>query len=149
MTFKERIYESYLQMIESKIRLFQNNLDELKESSTNETKSSAGDKYETALAMIHIEQENTNQQLKEALKQKILFSKIDPAVTTEKFINGSLIKTNKGYFFLSLALGKTIVDGISVIALSPYSPLGQKLVGLRENDSVQMNGIHYIIENVV
>jgi hypothetical protein len=149
MTFKERIYESYLQMIESKIRLFQNNLDELKESSTNETKSSAGDKYETALAMIHIEQENTNQQLKEALKQKILFSKIDPAVITEKIINGSLIKTNKGYFFLSLALGKTIVDGISVIALSPYSPLGQKLVGLRENDSVQMNGIHYIIENVV
>ena len=136
-------------MIESKIRLFQNNLDELKESSTNETKSSAGDKYETALAMIHIEQENTNQQLKEALKQKILFSKIDPAVTTEKIINGSLIKTNKGYFFLSLALGKTIVDGISVIALSPYSPLGQKLVGLRENDSVQINGIHYIIENVV
>jgi len=136
-------------MIESKIRLFQNNLDELKESSTNETKSSAGDKYETALAMIHIEQENTSQQLKEALKQKILFSKIDPTVTTEKIINGSLIKTNKGYFFLSLALGKTVVDGISVIALSPYSPLGQKLIGLRENDSVQINGIHYIIENVV
>jgi len=149
MTFKEKIYESYLRILEDKIQLFQNILSELKESSTNETKSTAGDKYETALAMLHIEQENTNQQLKEALKQKILFSKIDPAVSTSKIINGSLIKTNKGYFFLSIALGKTVVDSITVIALSPHSPLGQKLMGLKTNDIAEINGTRYIIESVV
>lgn len=149
MDFKEKIYESYLRILEDKIQLFRNNLDELRESGSNETKSTAGDKYETALAMLHIEQENTNRQLKEALKQKVLFSKIDPTVSTSKIINGSLIKTDKGYFFLSIALGKIIVDGITVIALSPHSPLGQKLMRLKANDTAEMNGARYIIESVV
>ena len=149
MTFKEKIYESYLRILEDKIQLFQNTLYELRESGINETKSTVGDKYETALAMLHIEQENTNQQLTEAVKQKVLLSKIDPTVSTSKIINGSLIKTNKGYFFLSVALGKTIVDGIAVIALSPYSPLGQKLIGLKANDTTEINGTRSVIENVV
>ena len=149
MTFKEKIYESYLRILEDKIQLFQNTLYELRESGINETKSTVGDKYETALAMLHIEQENTNQQLTEAVKQKVLLSKIDPNVSTSKIINGSLIKTNKGYFFLSVALGNTIVDGIAVIALSPYSPLGQKLIGLKANDTTEINGTRYVIENVV
>jgi hypothetical protein len=148
MTFKEKIYESYLRLVEDKIQLFQNNLYELRESSSNETKSTAGDKYETALAMLHIEQENISQQLQEALKQKALLSKLDPHVSASKIINGSLIKTNKGYFFLSLALGKIAVDDTTVIALSPHSPLGQKLIGLKENDSTEMNGTRYIIESV-
>lgn len=149
MSFKEKIYESYLRILEDKIQSFHNTLNELRESGINETKSTVGDKYETALAMLHIEQENTNQQLTEAVKQKVLFSKIDPAVSTSKIMNGSLIKTNKGYFFLSVALGKTIVDGITVIALSPHSPLGQKLIGLKANDTAEINGIRYVIENVV
>ena len=83
------------------------------------------------------------------MKQKVLLSKIDPTVSTSKIINGSLIKTNKGYFFLSVALGKTIVDGITVIALSPHSPLGQKLIGLKANDTTEINGTRYVVENVV
>jgi hypothetical protein len=149
MTFKEKIYESYLRILEDKIQLFQNTLNELRESSSSETKSTAGDKYETALAMLHIEQENVNQQLKEVFRQKLLFRKIDPHISTSKIINGSLIKTNKGHFFLSIALGKIIVDGNTVIALSPNSPLGQKLIGLEVNDSAEMNGMRYIIESIV
>ena len=149
MTFKNKIYGSYLEIIQDKIQLFQNNLNELKDRISNETKSTAGDKHETALAMLQIEQENTNQQLKEALNQKALFGKMDPTFFTSKIINGSLIKTNKGYFFLSMALGKTIVDGIDVIALSPHSPLGQKIMGLKVNDTAEINGVHYIIESIV
>jgi transcription elongation GreA/GreB family factor len=149
MTFKEKIYKSYQHIIQHKIQLVQNTLNELKESISNETKSTAGDKHETALAMLQIEQENTNQQLKEALQQKALFNKINPTVSTSKIINGSLIKTNKGYLFLSIALGKTIVDGIDVIAISPHSPLGQKIMGLKVNDFTEINGTHYIIESLV
>ena len=149
MTFKNKIYGSYLEIIQDKIQLFQNNLNELMYSISNETKSTAGDKHETALAMLQIEQENTNQQLKEALNQKALFGKMDPTFFTSKIINGSLIKTNKGYFFLSIALGKTIVEGIDVIALSPHSPLGQKIMGLKVNDTAEINGVHYIIESIV
>lgn len=136
-------------MIENKIQLFQNTLKELRESGSNETKSTAGDKYETALAMLHIEQENVSRQLNEIVKQKVLFSQIDTTIVASKIVNGSLIKTNKGYFFMSVALGKAIVDGITVIAFSPHSPLGQKLLGLKPNDAADINGIRYIIESIV
>ena len=61
---------------------------------------------------------------------------------------GSLIKTNKGYLFLSIALGKIIIDGIDVIILSPQSPLGIKLIGLQSQSSVEINKIVYMIEEV-
>jgi len=148
MTFRQKVYEQYLQSINDKISLLRNILNDLKESSSNETKSTAGDKHETALAMLQIEQKNTSQQLKEALDQKILFGQIKFPVIKPEIAKGSLLKTNKGYLFLSIALGKIIVDGITVIAISPQSPLGQKLVGLKVNEAAEINGITYVIENI-
>jgi hypothetical protein len=39
-------------------------LADLHHSASNETKSTAGDKHETALAMLQLEQENKRQQLR-------------------------------------------------------------------------------------
>lgn len=58
------------------------------------------------------------------------------------------LKTNKGYLFLSIALGKIVIDDTVVMAISAQSPLGIKLMGLRVNDSVQMNGMGYVIESI-
>ena len=148
MTFRQKVYEHYLQLINDKISLLRQTMDDLKESSSEETKSTAGDKHETALAMLQIEQKNVSQQLKEALDQKTLFEQINPTLVKQEITKGSLIRTNKGYLFLSVALGKTIVDGISIIAISPRSPLGQKLIGLKVNDTAEINGIEYLIENI-
>ena len=53
-------------------------LADLKESGTNETKSTAGDKHETALAMLQIEQANINAQLSDALDKKAVLKKLIP-----------------------------------------------------------------------
>jgi hypothetical protein len=148
MTFKQKVYEHYLQSINDKISILRNTLNDLKESSSNETKSTAGDKHETALAMLQIEQKNVSQQLKEALDQKILFEQINSTVIKQEVAKGSLLKTNKGYLFLSIALGKINVDGNTIIAISPRSPLGQKIMGLKVNDTAEINGIAYVIENI-
>ena len=148
MTFRQKIYEHYLRVINDKISLLRHTMDDLKESSSEETKSTAGDKHETALAMLQIEQKNVSQQLKEALDQKNSFEQINPTLVKQEITKGSLIKTNMGYLFLSVALGKIIVDGITIIAISPRSPLGQKLIGLRVNDTAEINGIRYVVENI-
>jgi hypothetical protein len=148
MTFKQKIYTQYLQSINEKVGLLRNTLNELRESSSNETKSTAGDKHETALAMLQIEQKNVSQQLKEAVDQKIVLEQINPAVSKQVAGSGSLLQTNKGYLFLSVALGKIIVEGIAVMAISPRSPLGQKLIGLKVNDTAEINGIQYVIESI-
>lgn len=148
MTFKQKIYSQYLQSIYEKVGLLRSTLDDLRESSSNETKSTAGDKHETALAMLQIEQKNVSQQLKEALDQKLLLQQINPVVSNQVVGSGALIKTNRGYLFLSIALGKIIVEGIAVMAISPLSPLGQKLLGLKVNGRAEINGTQYVIESI-
>jgi hypothetical protein len=64
-------------------------------------------------------------------------------------VKGSLIKTNKGYFFMSIALGKAVIEGVAVTALSPQSPLGIKLLGLKRGEAAEINNTNYDIENIL
>ncbi len=146
MNLKQKIHTHCVQLLSNKIEELENILKELNESATNNTKSSAGDKHETGRAMIQIEQETIGKQLHEALEQKALLEKIDPNQHTEQIIKGSLVKTNKGSLFLSIALGKINVDGNAIMVISPQSPLGIKLMGLRVNDPAEINGQKYVIE---
>jgi transcription elongation GreA/GreB family factor len=148
MNLKQKIYNHYVQLIDEKISMLQQVLADLKESGTNETKSTAGDKHETALAMLQIEQANKRAQLQEVVSQKNTLEKIDPDLSAAIILNGSLIKTNRGYFFMSIALGKAVVDDVTVIALSPQSPLGQKLIGLKAGELAAINKIDYQIESI-
>lgn len=147
-TFKQKVYDHYLRIINDKIKTLQDVLDDLKESGTNETKSTAGDKHETALAMLQIEQANTRNQLSTLLEQKAVLTKINPALKTVKIVAGSFIKTNHGYLFLSIALGKACIDDVNVTALSPQSPLGAKLLGLGKGDQVSINNMTYLLESI-
>src|SRR5438105_11827765 len=104
MTLKQKIHAHYVALVNERITRLQQVLADLKESGANETKSTAGDKHETALAMLQIEQANKREQLKELVAQKTVLEKIDPAIVASIILNGSLIKTNRGYFFISIAL---------------------------------------------
>ena len=63
-------------------------------------------------------------------------------------IKGSLVKTDKGYLYLSVAIGKISVDGVSVIALSTQSPLGKQLMGKKTNEEAAINNVHYLIQEI-
>ena len=149
LTLKQKIYNHYQQVLNDKISLLQCVLADLKESGANETKSTAGDKHETALAMLQIEQANKREQLTQLLNQKAVFEKINPEIIASIVVTGSLLKTNKGYLFLSVALGKAQVDNTVVIALSPQSPLGQKIMGLKEGEKAIINNMEYCIERIL
>ena len=148
MTLKQKICNYYIERINDKIQSLQNVLADLKESGSNETKSTAGDKHETALAMLQIEQANIRAQLKEVQEQKAVLENINPALSPAVIVNGSLIKTDKGYLFISTALGKAVITGINVMALSQLSPLGIKLMGLVKGEAVEINGNRYVIESI-
>lgn len=128
--------------------MLQQVLADLRESGSNETKSTAGDKHETALAMLQIEQANTRGQLQELLIQKAMLQKLDPALSATMVVNGSLVKTNRGYLYISVALGKAVINNIAVMALSPQSPLGQKLIGLKTGEVAGMNNTEYLVESI-
>ena len=148
MHIKQQIHSHYIDVINSKVLMLQQTLADLKESGSNETKSTAGDKHETALAMLQIEQANTRGQLQEALEQRSVLITINPDIITKKVLPGSYVKTNKGNFYISVALGKLIIDGETVIAVSPQSPLGAKLMGCCVHDTVTINTHTYLVESI-
>lgn len=148
MTLKQKIYNHYRQVSHDKIAMFQKTLADLKESGANETKSTAGDKHETALAMLQIEQANTREQLNEAQQLLTALEKINPLLSPQVIVPGSLIKTNRGYLFLSIAGGKAIIDGCVVMALSPQSPLGKLLLRSGKGQTVSFGRHNYLIESI-
>lgn len=148
MTFKQKIYEYYLQLVQDRIDVFRDMIVALTEDSKNDAKGSAGDKHETALSMMHIEQEKLNNKLREVVVQKAILDKIDPSKIAGTIIVGSLVKANGIYLYLSLALPKINIDGINVIALSPQSPLGNKLMGNVVGFTFEINTTKYLIEEI-
>lgn len=148
MSFKQKVHRHCIKLLNEKSHTLQQALKELTNSAANETKSTAGDKHETALAMLQIEQENISRRLKTIADQKAAVESIDISSKHIAIGSGSLVKTDKGYLFLSVALGKVIVDNIPVIILSPQSPLGKKLMGLKRNDYTDINGTVYTVETI-
>lgn len=135
-------------MIKAKLDVIQQKLDDLQESLKQETKSTAGDKYETGRAMVHMEQEQTGRQYSELLLQKAELENIDIGTGSGIIVKGSLAETDRGYFFLCIGLGKAIIGKQTVYALSPQSPLGQQLIGRSAGDTITMNGVSYLIQKV-
>src|SRR4051812_40421430 len=146
--FKSMVYEQCRQAVAEKLSMHQQTLHELIESAADETKSSAGDKYETSVAMLQIEQDNVRRQIAEVMTMKTVLDLIDPAVHTSVVNTGSLIRSGKDYYFISIGLGKITVDGKTVIALSAQSPLGSKLMGLVQGEKIEMNGKQIVVDEL-
>lgn len=148
MTFKQKIYQYYSQLVQDRIDVFRDMIVALTEDSKNDAKGSAGDKHETTLSMMHIEQEKLNNKLREVVAQKAILDKIDSSKIAGTIVVGSLVKANGIYLYLSLALPKINIEGVNVIALSPQSPLGNKLMGNTVGFTFEINTTKYLIEEI-
>lgn len=148
MTLKETIYHYYQQQVQDKMDAFRDMISALTEDSKNDAKGSAGDKHETALSMMHLEQEKLNYKLAEILDQKAVLDKIDPEAASEIIVLGTLVQANGLLLFISTALPKITIEGKAVFAVSPKSPLASQMIGKAVGFAFAVNGTNYTIENV-
>jgi transcription elongation GreA/GreB family factor len=146
---KHQILNRYKQLLQDRIDVFQDMILGLTIDAQNDAKGSAGDKHETALSMMHIEQEKLNHKLKEVLEQKSILDKIDATSIHKRVAVGSVVQANGMTLFISTALPKIILYDKSIFALSPQSPLGSKLMGNGVGYSFDLNGKEYIIETLI
>jgi len=149
MTLKHQILHRYKQLVQDRIDVFQDMISGLTVDAQNDAKGSAGDKHETALSMMHIEQEKLNHKLKEVLDQKSILDKIDATSIHIRAALGSVVQANGMTLFISTALPKIILENKTIFALSPQSPLGSKLMGNEVGFEFDMNGKLYMIESVI
>ena len=146
---KKLVLERYHQILQDRIDVFRDMISGLTEDAQNDAKGSAGDKHETALSMMHIEQEKLNYKLQEILAQKAILDKINVNAKYTTIALGSLVKANDMLLFISTALPKITIDQSVVIAVSPQSPLGSKLMGNSVGFSFQINESNFTIEYII
>ena len=146
-SIRKNVIDACRSFLDERIKNLEAQLRELTSGAENDSKSSAGDKHETSRAMMQLEHENISRQLDGFLKEKNELVQLD-TTTNDVITKGSLIKTNRGFIFLSVAIGKITVDSTDVMALSTRSPLGSKLLGLKKGACAEVNGMRYQIEEI-
>ena len=145
---KQKILQTHLQLLQDKIDVFRDMISSLTTDAQNDAKGSAGDKHETALSMMHIEQEKANHKLKEFLDQKAIFDRIDASAKHVKVAVGSLVVVNEIWLYVSSALPKQEVDEKTIFAISPQSPLGSGIMGKEAGFIFELNGKKYTVKEV-
>lgn len=148
MTFKQKIKTHYQNLLSEKINELRFMISDLARDAQNDAKGSAGDKHETALAMMHLEQEKLNHKLAEILNQKAILDKIDANSKHNKIALGSLVQANEMWFYISGAMPKIQLEDKTIIAVSSESPLGNQLMGKSEGDKIQINSNTFQIRAV-
>ena len=148
MTFKQKIKTHYQNLLAEKIQELRFMISDLARDAQNDAKGSAGDKHETALAMMHLEQEKLNHKLAENLNQKAIIDKIEANSKHNKVALGSLVQANEMRFYISGALPKIQLEEKTIIAVSSESPLGSQLMGKSEGDVIQINLNTFLIRAI-
>ena len=148
MTFKQKIKSHYQNLLSEKINELRFMISDLAQDAQNDAKGSAGDKHETALSMMHLEQEKLNQKLAEIIEQKNVVDKIDADAIHNKIALGSLVQTNDMLFYISAALPKIQLENKTIIAVSPQSPLGSQLLGKSLGDEIVINTNRFQIKAI-
>lgn len=135
--------------VDRRIGNARNVIEAARKASSEDTKSSAGDKFETSREMMAQEQNKAGQQFKEAVEMKEVLDDVRIAGTHVEAHLGSYVRTDKGNFFLSIAAGKLSVNGEVCFAISLLSPVGQKIIGLKAGDQYEINGNKFKLKEVM
>ncbi len=145
---KQQLFSLCQTYIAQRIATAQEAIQIAQNSANEETKSSAGDKYETGRAMMQLEIEKNIVQLGEAQKLKQVLDQINPEKETTRVQLGSLVITNHGNFYMAISAGQLRVDAETYFAIAPTSPIGIKLTGLSFNAEFPFNNRTYTIQRV-
>lgn len=137
---KKALFESCNQLVNERVQMAEDGLKQAQAAANNETKSSAGDKYETGRAMMHLEKEKLSIQLSEAIKMRKALLLINPAKASIKGELGSIVKTSTANYYLAISAGALHVGAETYFAISPVSPIGQLLIGKEEGDKIEFGG---------
>ncbi|RRB04578.1 3-oxoacyl-ACP synthase [Larkinella rosea] len=137
---KQTLFDRCQQYVEQRIETAKTAMEAAQSAANEESKSSAGDKYETGRAMAQIERDRHAQQLAEAHKLQQELSRIDVGKTYSIVQPGSLVITSQGNYFIAISAGKLTVDQTDYFAVSAASPIAVRLSHAKPNDEVVFNG---------
>lgn len=150
---KQALYAACMTYVQQRIDTATEAMQAAQEAANSESKSSAGDKYETGRAMAQLERDRHAQLLAEAQRLKQDLEHLDLGTSAETARAGSVVVTARtdgrpGTFFLAISAGRLVVEGQDYMAVSVASPIGALLRGKRVGDAVTFNKATYVIKQI-
>ena len=98
--------------------------------------------------MAQLEIEKGSVQLAEATKLRQSLERV-PVKTGSPVVQlGSLVYTNQANYFIAIAAGQFVVEGVTWYVISPVSPIGVSLKGLTAGDASPFGQKEILVEKV-
>ncbi|MBN3580853.1 hypothetical protein JYB64_00535 [Algoriphagus aestuarii] len=139
--FKSQVFQAAFDLLNQRKTLLESELKSLSQSIHEDTKSSAGDKYETGREMIRQEIGKVENQFKQnqsfLLEMHHLYDTCKPL---QRVSEGSLLRWGEDWLLISSSIGQVTVEDRKVFLLSKNSPLGQALLGKEKMETVSFRG---------
>lgn len=146
---KDQLYKLCLNFVEQRISTANEALLQAQEASSDDTKSSAGDKFETGREMAQQDINRNKVLLADAKQQEALLVSLKEAPFSASVRNGSVVLTDQGNFYLSISAGQLKVNEQIYFAISAVSPIGKLLLGKVKGEMFSFNGKNYQINQIL
>jgi hypothetical protein len=146
---KSKLYQHCMDFILQRIATAETALQQAQEASNDDTKSSAGDKFETTREMMQQDIARNKNLLFDGQHNQQLLISLENAPHSDIVRNGSLVHTSNGLFYITISAGQIKIDDQLIFAISAVSPIGQLLIGKKAGDSFSFNKNEYTIREVV
>jgi hypothetical protein len=135
---KSAVIDELDRQLLSKLSYLMTNLKQAIDSRNSDTKSSAGDKFETSREMAQIEIQKIETEI----------SKTQQFFTDLASKASQLIITDKGAFLISIPFGKLMVGGTEVFCISNSAPITKQLVNTEISANFEYRGVTYNILDI-
>ncbi|MCF4100582.1 transcription elongation factor [Gillisia sp. M10.2A] len=142
------LLDSCKEYVDSRIERITVAVNDLQLALENDTKSSAGDKYETGREMINLEFNKLSAQLQNFRKLKETLHRVENSSNSTTIQLGSVVKTTGANYFISIPAGELTCEDGKYYAIGANSPIAQILLGKAEADNFSFNGKTFIIKEV-
>lgn len=146
---KQALYNKCTVFTQNRLHTINKTIEELQESLTSETKSSAGDKHETGRAMVQLEREKAGQQLAEIQKINQLLAKIEISKPSKTVALGSVVFTSNANYFIAISAGEFEIENQKFYAIAANTPIAQLLLGKTINDDITFRDQNFKITDVI
>ncbi|TDB61356.1 transcription elongation factor [Arundinibacter roseus] len=112
------------------------------ESANDQSKSSAGDKYETSRSMGQLDRNMHARQFEQARQDRTILERLSTQlpVPAMRVVQGSLVLSATHYFFLAVGEGVVKVGDKTILAISVASPIGKLLYGRQVGETFLFQG---------
>ena len=138
MLTKSGVIAELNKQLQTKLSNLTTNLQQAIDSRNSDTKSSAGDKFETSREMGQIEIHKIETEISKT--QQFIFD------LSSKVIQ--FIITDKGAFLISIPFGKLIINNTAVYCISNTAPITSPLINTKVSYNFDYGGVVYNVIDI-